>query len=487
MTKTVIVDATVVDPSQGLNTKMDILVENGVITELQPDIPVRLADHVIYGRGMVVAPGFIDLHTHMREPGGEGAETIETGTRAAAKGGFTTIFCMPNTRPICDTVTGVQYIFSRSQSIGCVKVNPVAAITKGEEGEELTNFGQLHGAGVRAFSDDGRPVMNSEVMRRALEYTRMFNAPIFEHCEDLNLTGKGVMNEGVTSNRLGLKGIPRVSESTMVSRNVALAQATGGHIHISHVSTRESVEAIREAKRNGIKVTAEITPHHLTMTEKDVIGYNTLAKMKPPVCEEEDRLALVAALEDGTIDCIATDHAPHSTMSKANVFDDAPYGIIGMESAFPLLYTQFVATGRWSLEFLIEKLSLAPATVMNERWGTLKPGSAADLVMIQLNDPYIFSLEHLGSKSRNCPWLGQKMLARISATMVDGKVVYASRETFPDGVYAASRIEASATPKTPKKTTPKSTATKKTTAAKKQVAKKPAPKQTRSTTRRTKK
>lgn len=435
MSKTIIYDGIVVDPSQGIHGKMDVLLESGRVADIQPQIPVRLADQAICAKGLVIAPGFVDLHTHLREPGGESAETIESGTRAAAAGGFTTIFCMPNTNPVCDTQTGVQYVISRTDALGVVNVIPIAAVTKGQQGEELTNFGMLQGAGAGAFSDDGHPIMNAEIMRRALEYTRMLNVPLFEHCEDMNLTAGGVMNEGKTSIRLGLKGIPRVSESVMVSRNVSLAQATGGHIHICHVSTRESLEAIREAKRNGVRVTAEVTPHHLTMTEIDVAHFDTNTKMKPPLCEEEDRLALIAALEDGTIDCIATDHAPHSATQKHNVFDQAPFGVIGMEAAFPLLYTEFVATGRWTLDFLIEKLTVSPAAVMGARWGTLQSGVKADLVLLELGTPYVFDETYLRSRSRNCPWLGKELKARIAATLVNGVAAHTHETIFPTGLY----------------------------------------------------
>ncbi len=442
MNKTLILDGHLVDPSQGINGRRDILIENGQIVDIDKEIPARIAEHVIDAKGLSIFPGFVELHTHLREPGFEGSETIETGTRAAAHGGYTTIFCMPNTKPVCDSETGVQYVISRAESVGCVNVIPVACITLGMKGEELTDLGKLQKVGAGAFSDDGLPVMNAEIMRRALEYTSMLGVPIMEHCEDMNLTGEGVMNEGITSLKLGLKGIPRVSESIIVARDVALAAATGGHIHICHVSTRESVEAIREAKRNGVHVTAEVSPHHLTMTEEAVLEYNTHAKMKPPLCEEEDRDALIQALEDGTLDCIATDHAPHSATAKDNVFDAAPFGIIGMETAFPVLYTEFVATGRWPLEFLVEKMTSAPARVMNERWGTLKVGSPADLNLVRLDEPYTFELKHLGSKSVNCPWLGKKMKAEIAATLVNGNPAYISPEIFEGGIYSVRESSA---------------------------------------------
>jgi dihydroorotase len=431
MPRLLIRKATVVDPSQGLHAPMDVLAEDGRIAALNNRIDAEPDMTVVEAEGLVLAPGFIDIHVHLREPGGEGAETIETGTRAAAAGGFTTIYAMPNTNPVCDTHTGVHYVLSRAANVGCIRVVPVAAITIGQQGERLTDFGLLKAAGAGAFSDDGHPVMNSEIMRRALEYTRMLEVPVMEHCEDMNLTGEGVMHEGPVSLRLGLRGIPRVSESVMVARNIALAAMTGGHIHICHVSTRESVEAIREGKRNGVHVTAEVSPHHLTLTDSAVIGYNTNAKMKPPLNAEVDRHALIAALEDGTIDCIATDHAPHGASAKNSVFDAAPFGIIGLETAFPLLYTEFVATGRWSIDFLIERLTQAPASVVRQPWGSLSPGSAADMVLIDTNCSYTFTDAHLRSKSRNSPFLGRTMKARIVSTYHDGRCVF---QTTPDEV-----------------------------------------------------
>ncbi|CAN5402486.1 dihydroorotase [soil metagenome] len=437
MAKILIHKGRVVDSSQGFNGAMDVLIEDGRILSIQRNIAVSEDMRTIDATGLTIAPGFIDLHTHLREPGGETAETIESGTMAAAAGGFTTIMCMPNTKPVCDTETGVHYILSRAASHGCVRVIPIAAITKGQLGEELTNIGNLKAAGAGAFSDDGHPVMNAEIMRRALEYTKMIGVPIFEHCEDMNLSGDGVMHEGAVSLRLGVKGIPRASESIMVSRNAALAAATGGHIHICHVSARESVEAIREAKKNGVHITAEVSPHHLTMTDEDIGQYDTNYKMKPPLCAAEDRDALIAALEDGTIDCIATDHAPHSSTAKATVFDAAPFGLIGMEAAFPVLYTAFVAKRRWSLDFLIEKMTTGPAGVMGEKWGSLKRGSQADLVLLKLGEEYQFSRGHLRSKSSNCPWLGQTMRAAIVGTFVNGVQVFSAtpepnqKETAP--------------------------------------------------------
>ncbi|MCC6546959.1 dihydroorotase [Candidatus Sumerlaeota bacterium] len=446
MSRLLVRNGTVVDPSQGIHRVMDVLVENGRVAEVRARIDAGDAE-VVEAAGFHVAPGFIDIHTHLREPGGEGSETIETGTRAAAAGGFTRIYCMPNTTPVCDSETGVQYVISRAASHGCINVVPVASITKGMLGEELTNFGRLMGCGAGAFSDDGRPVMNAEIMRRALEYTKLLGVPLFEHCEDMNLTAEGHMNEGVVSARLGIKGIPRVSESVMVSRNCALAAATGGHLHVCHVSTRESVHAIREARRNGVRVTAEVSPHHLTMTEDAVLGYNTNAKMKPPLCEKADRDALIEALEDGTIDCIATDHAPHSSQAKDNVFDAAPFGIIGLETAFPVLYTTFVTTKRWTLDFLVEKMTTAPAKVMNADWGTLRPGTQADFSIIELGEPARFERRHIFSKSINSPWIGATMKARIAATFVNGLQVFQHPDVVLAGAGTCEKLAANGTAK----------------------------------------
>lgn len=479
MPRLLVVDALVVDPSQGLSGRYDVLVEDGRIAAIDRRIKATEDMETIPAKGLVMAPGFIDLHTHLREPGSETAETIESGTRAAARGGFTTIYCMPNTNPVCDSATGVQYILSRAAAVGCVRVVPIAAITRGLEGKSLTNFGLLLDRGAGAFSDGALGIMNAEVMRRALEYTRMLNVPVFEHCEDLDLSGDGVMHEGPVSVRLGLKGIPRTSESIMVSRNVALAAMTGGHIHICHVSTRESVEAIREAKRNGVRVTAEVDPHHLILTDEAVAGYNTNAKVKPPLCAEEDRLALVQALEDGTIDCITSSHAPHSNSAKDNVFDHAPFGVIGMESAFPVLYSEFVAKGRWSIDFLVEKLTASPARVMSKPWGHLQPGAQADFVLIETGTEYTFEKEDLASRSANCPFIGRKVSARIAATFVAGRAVHVHPTIFPNGIAGTPEVavpakatSASRTVKGKKKSPPKSTTTRKASPKKSAVTKK---------------
>ena len=437
-----ITGATVVDPSQSLSAKRDVLIEKGRISAIEASIPRNRAGSVIDAAGLLLTPGLIDIHSHLREPGGSSSETIETGTRAAAAGGFTTVFCMPNTNPVCDSPVVVRYIIDRAEQVGAVRVVPVAAVTKGQQGEHLADLGALHLAGAGAFSDDGRPVMNAQVMRRALQYSRMIGLPVFDHAEDLQLTGDGVMHEGRVSLRLGLKGIPRSSEATIVARDAALALETGGRLHICHVSNRDSVEAIRHFKERGAALTAEVSPHHLTLTDEAVAagdGYSTSTKMKPPLCAEDDRQSLIEALEEGVIDCIATDHAPHFPASKDTLFDTAPFGILGFESAFAVLYTEFVATKRWKLEFLVDRLTAAPARVAGGATGalgTLRPGSLADIALFQTGADYLFDESSLRSRSRNSPWLGSTFKARTAATLFAGAEALAHPGVFPSGVFA---------------------------------------------------
>jgi len=428
--RTLITGAQVIDPSQGLDAPRSVLVEDGRVAALLAPGERATAQHQFDAAGLVLAPGFIDLHVHLREPGGEASETIQTGARAAALGGFTTVFCMPNTSPVCDNPITVRYILDRARDCG-VNVAPVAAVTTGQQGELLTDFAALREAGAGAVSDDGRPVGSSDLMRRAMEHAAFLGMVIFDHAEDMSLTGEGVMHEGSVSVRLGLKGIPRASEAACVARDCMLSLMTGCRLHVCHVSNTESIEAIRHFKKRGAPVTAEVSPHHLTLTHEEVArgaggGYNTHAKMKPPLCEATDRAALVEAVEDGTIDCIATDHAPHSPASKATNFDAAPFGIIGMETAFPVLYTEFVKPGRWTLGFLIDKLACAPARLMGKTpqtagRGTLRPGAPADLVLLRAGGARVFSESMLGSRSRNCPWLGRELEGVVAGTMARGR------------------------------------------------------------------
>ncbi len=418
---------TVVDPSQSLHAKRDVLIEQGRVASIAENIPRERAKKLIDATGLVVCPGFIDLHCHLREPGGTASETIASGAAAAASGGFTTVFCMPNTTPVCDSHVVVAFILGRAREAASIRVVPIAAVTREQKGEQLADLGALKAAGAGAYSDDGRPVSNAMVMRRALTYSHMLDMPIFDHAEDLSLTADGVMHEGNISLRLGLKGIPRSSEATIVARDCALSYETGGRLHICHVSNRDSVAAIRHWKDRGAPVTAEVSPHHLTLTDDAVCageGYRTSAKMKPPLCSEDDRKSLVEALENGTIDCIATDHAPHSPPSKDALFQDAPFGIIGFESAFAVLYSTFVATGRWKLDFLIEKMTKAPAEVLGEAWGTLRLGSPADVALLKLGEPFVFDESRVRSLSRNSPWLGTTFSGRVVATLAEGRLVF---------------------------------------------------------------
>lgn len=445
MSTLVIRGARVIDPSQKLDAPRDIVIADGRIHSIteagRANAPAGAK--IVDAQGFVAAPGFIDPHIHLRYPGGESSETVETGTAAAAAGGFTSVYCMPNTNPVCDSPMVVRAILDRaaSRASSGVRVFPVASVTRGLASEELVDFAALRAAGAGAFSDDGRPVMTAELMRRAMECTRELGVVIFDHCEDMSLTGEGVMHEGPTSMRLGLKGIPRLSESAIVARDAALAHLTGAKLHICHVSNVESVEVIRWYKSRGAPITAEVSPHHLTLTDELVAKgshgrgpFDTHAKMKPPLCEESDRQALIAALEDGTIDCIATDHAPHSPASKSTTFDDAPFGIIGLETAFCVVHSEFVATGRWSLPFLIERMSMRAARVAGlstSEFGTLVPGAHADVVLLDPAATWRFDERHLRSKSRNCPWLGRTMNGRVAATIVAGRTAFVNPDVEP--------------------------------------------------------
>lgn len=420
----------VVDPANGIDAPRDVLIDDGRVAAVEPpgQISRERAHRVLDARGLVIAPGFLDIHVHLREPGGEVQETIETGCRAAAAGGFTSVWCMPNTNPTNDSPWVTRFMIDRAQSSMGVHVHPVAAITKGLQGKELADFGALLAAGAAGFTDDGRPVESSQVMRMAMMHARDLGATIFDHCEDLSITGPGAMHLGATSLRLGIPGIARTSEALVVMRDGMLALETGCRFHVQHVSNRESVEAIRWLKSRGAPITAEASPHHLLLTDERVRDGDTNAKMKPPLCEEEDRQAIVAALEDGTIDCIATDHAPHTASMKGRAFTEAPFGIIGLETAFASLHSGFVATGRWTLAFLIDRLTGAPARVMagaqGEGKGTLSVGAAADLVLIEPGAAWRLEERHLGSKSRNCPWLGERFKGRAGATFAGGRCIF---------------------------------------------------------------
>lgn len=418
----------IVDPSQGIDGIGDIVVEGGRIagvrTHNSTSQPLNLptsALTTIDATGLYLLPGLVDMHTHLREPGFEYKETIKTGTMAAVKGGFTSVCCMPNTKPVNDNATVTGLITGKAVTEGFCSVFPIGAITKGQEGQELAEMGMMADSGCVAFSDDGRPVMNALVMRRSLEYSGVFKTLIISHCEDLELSDNGVMNEGIFSMRLGLKGIPDAAEEVMTARDLILAGATKGRLHIAHVSTKGSVELIRRAKMDGIKVTAETCPHYFSLTEKEVEGYNTDAKVNPPLRTQEDIAAIIAGLKDGTIDIIATDHAPHHRDEKLLEFDRAPSGISGLETALSLSL-RLVHDGVLTMPQLAEKMALNPSRILGIGKGTLKAGADADIVLVDLNKECKVEASKFASKGKNTPFEGWVLKGRPVMTICRGKV-----------------------------------------------------------------
>ncbi|TLY27947.1 MAG: dihydroorotase [Nitrospirae bacterium] len=412
----------VIDPGR-VNGLADVLVEHGKIVAVGQNLGVASHLTVIDATEKLVLPGFVDLHVHLREPGFEYKETIATGTAAAVAGGFTSVCCMPNTTPVNDNQSITEFILDQARTAGNAHVFPVGAITKGSEGKELAEIGDLRRAGCVAISDDGQPVMSSQVMRRAMEYALAFDLPVIDHCEDLHLTEDGCMNEGIVSTQLGLPGIPAAAEEIMVARNLALAELTGAHLHLAHLSTAGSVRMVREAKVRGIRVTAEACPHHFSLTEEAVRGYDTHAKMNPPLRTWQDVQAIKEGLRDGTIDVIATDHAPHATQEKQQEFAAAPHGVVGLETALPLTLA-LVEEGVLSLEMAVAKLTTEPARAFGLNKGTLTPGSDADVVVVDLHESWEVDPARFRSKSRNTPFAGWKVKGRVIATLVDGRVVY---------------------------------------------------------------
>lgn len=403
----------------------DLLVVNGRIEAVQPVgtlTAVGVDTEIVNAAGLWLTPGLIDLHVHFREPGQEYKETILTGSQAAAAGGFTDVCTMPNTRPVNDDPTVTHYILSKAAEAGLVHVHPIGAISKGLRGEQMSEFGELKSAGAVGVSDDGMPVMNSQLMRRALEYASGFGLRVISHCEEMPLAQGGAMNEGPRATRMGLPGIPNAAESIMVMRDIALSALTGVPIHIAHVSTRESVEAIRRAKSDGIAVTAETAPHYFSLTDAAVEGYNTHAKMNPPLRSEQDRLAVCQGLADGTLDAIATDHAPHATVEKEVEFDRAANGIIGLETALPLSL-KLISDGILSVSQLVERMSTTPARIMGLESGIVV-GRPANLTLINPDLDFTVDAKTFKSKSRNTPFDGVKLTGKAVMTIVDGKVVY---------------------------------------------------------------
>jgi len=424
----VIANGTVIDPANELDAVRDLLIEDGVVRAVdKPGSFHRLEAMQVDVRGLIVAPGLIDMHVHLREPGYEYKETVLTGTQSAVAGGFTVVACMANTNPINDNGAVTRYILERARAANLARVFPVGALSKGLKGEELAEIGEMLESGAIAISDDGRPVMDANLMRRALEYCSMFNVPVSVHEEDLQLAAGGVMNEGPTSVRLGLRGIPNAAEDVMVARDIALARLTGGRVHIAHLSTRGAVALVRQAKTEGLPITAEATPHHFSLTEEAVDGYNTNAKMAPPLRLTDDVQAVKEGLRDGTIDAIATDHAPHHQDEKEVEFDQAANGIVGLETALPLTL-KLVESGVLSLTEAIRKLTVNPARILGLPYGTLSVGAPADVTIFDPAGTWKVNPMKLRSKSKNTPFGQWEMKGKIVLTMVEGRVVYDGRE-----------------------------------------------------------
>ncbi len=419
----------VIDPAQNLDEELDLLVEDGEISKLAKGIVVNEGEcQIINAQGLLVVPGLIDMHVHLREPGFEYKENIQSGTRSAAMGGFTSIACMPNTNPVVDNQAIVEFIKFKAKTEGIVNVYPIGSISKGLKGEELSEIGELKDAGVVALSDDGNPIKSSELMRRAMEYTKMFDLTIISHSEEKELAGEGVMNEGYVSTILGLKGIPNVAEEIMVARDVLLAELTGCPVHIAHVSTGGSVRIIRDAKKRGVKVTTEATPHHFSLTDEAVMGYDTNTKVNPPLRKQEDVLAIIEGLKDGTIDAIATDHAPHASEEKDAEYNYAPFGMVGLETAVGLVMTKLVGQGHLTLAQAIEKLTIKPASILGLNKGQLAVGSDADITLIDLEKKEIVESKNFASKGKNTPFQGMELKGLPVGTIVAGEIVMKDRK-----------------------------------------------------------
>jgi dihydroorotase len=412
----------VIDPGR-INGPADVLIQDGKIAAVGPGLKIPAGAAVIDATGKWVLPGFVDLHVHFREPGFEYKETIATGAAAAVAGGFTSACCMPNTQPVNDNQSVTEFILDKAKAAGLANVFPIGAITKGSEGKELAEFGDLKAAGCAAVSDDGRPVMNGMVMRRALEYARAFDLPVVDHCECTHLSEGGCMNEGRVATELGLHGIPAASEDVMVARNLALAELTGGRLHLAHLSTAGSVRMVRDAKARGVRVTAEACPHHFLLTEEAVREFNTNAKMNPPLRSRKDVDAVKAGLKDGTIDVIATDHAPHADFEKQREFDYAPFGIVGLETAWGLCMV-LVEEGVLTVEQVVAALTAQPARAFGLAKGTLAVGADADVTIVAPETQWVVDPDRFKSKGRNTPFAGWKLKGQVVSTLVGGRVVH---------------------------------------------------------------
>jgi dihydroorotase len=428
MTKLVLKGGRVVDPANGRDGLFDIVIVSGRIARVGRDLPID-ADATVVNvpSGLVVCPGLIDMHVHLREPGQEHKETVATGTAAAVAGGFTAVACMPNTSPVNDSAGVTEYILKKAAEANLARVYPIGAVSRGQAGEQLADIGELRQAGCVAITDDGRPVATAMLMRRALEYARMFDMPIIEHCEEQTLKGDGVAHEGFHASSLGLRGIPGAAESVMALRDISLAELTGGVVHIAHMSARQTLDAVRWGKGRGVRVTCEVTPHHFVLTDEMLaapVPYDTNVKMNPPLRETADRDAMLAGLRDGSVDVIATDHAPHHYDEKRVEFDHAPFGITGLETAVSLCFDRLVHTEVVSLARLIELLSVNPARILQVPGGSLSEGAPADISILAPDLSITVSVERMRSKSKNTPFNGWTLRGGVAATIVGGRVVY---------------------------------------------------------------
>lgn len=420
---TLIKNGRVIDPASQTDRIADVLIEDGRIADIAGELSSGFAE-VFDASGLVVAPGFIDMHVHLREPGFEHAESIESGSRAAAAGGFTSICCMPNTNPVNDNATVTSYIVERARRMALVNVFPIGAITKGSAGEQLSAIGAMKAAGAVALSDDGLPVMNALVMRRALEFARSYDLPVIQHCEDLNLSAGGDMHEGAKSVRWGLRGIPAASEDVMVARDLLLAELTGARYHVAHISTRHAIAMVEHARRRGTPVTCEATPHHFTLTDEEMEPYDSNYKMKPPLRAGCDRQAVVDGIVAGTVSAIATDHAPHAGSEKMQEFERCPFGIIGLETALALALEQLVHTGRIPLARMVELFTTGPEAILRLGRGTLAEASPADVTIFSTDLEWSYDVNQSFSRSRNSPFHGRKFHGGPVATLVNGEFVW---------------------------------------------------------------
>jgi dihydroorotase len=424
--------ARVVDPANGVDGQFDVLTDGARVVQVGRDLPESLAagGEVIHlPQRLVICPGFIDMHVHLREPGQEHKETVATGVLSAVTGGFTAVACMPNTRPVNDSAGVTQLILQKAREANLARVYPIGAVSRGQKGEELADIAELHAAGCVAVTDDGLPISTALLARRALEYTRMFGMPVIEHCEDQSLKGEGCAHEGPVAASLGLKGIPGAAEAITAGRDILLAEMTGGHVHIAHMSAWTTLEAVRQGKSRGVKVTAEVCPHHFTLTDDllaSPVPYDTNTKMNPPLREARDRDAMLAGIADGSVDVIATDHAPHHADEKNVEFDKAPFGIVGLETAVPICLDRLVGAGVIGLPRLVEMMSVNPARILNVQGGSLAPGAVADLTIIDPELRVTIDRAALKSKSKNTPYHGYTFTGGVAATIVGGRVVYAN-------------------------------------------------------------